>query len=103
MNCFGFTVDMPYGSATDTLEEIKKWRSSISIETIVNHMATLDVGYMCSLGLSKDLFTGEEFPAGIIIDGTFVYPIDILRFLKRGDIHGVPKEYEEYLIEHHGL
>lgn len=104
-NCmlFGFLPDCVYDYASDSLQDMLSWQTSLRIGDVVAHIESLDAGYMSGLGESKDVFTGEYFPAAIYDDGPFVFPVDILRYLERGDIHGVPKEYEEYLINEHGL
>ena len=54
------------------------------------------LGEWLSSEISRDLFTGEQFHAGIYEDGGFVFPVDFLRYYKTRDI-GIPYEYETYL------
>lgn len=100
---FGFLPGSVYDSHSDELKDIKAWSTVLDIGAIVKHIKELQPGYMCGVSRSNDAFTGELFPAAIYDDGPFVFPVDILRYLERGDIHGIPKEYEEYLISEHGL
>ena len=101
---FGFLAGNPCRETpTDTIEDMKQWHNGISTESIIRHIESLDAGYMCVLAECVDAFTGELFPAAQYDDGNFFFPIDVLRYLKRGDIQGVPKEYEEYLKENYHL
>ncbi len=102
---FGFISGNPERSMpTDTFAEMQTWRNDIPIEIIIKHIETLQEGLMCGeMATSIDAVTGEGYPAGQYKDGPFFFPIDVLRYLKRGDIHGVPKEYEEYLKETYHL
>ena len=44
-----------------------------------------------------DRFTGEMFNAGIYKDGPFTFSVDFFRYYKTQEI-GLPREYEEYLL-----
>ena len=98
---FGFTKETGiYNLITDTIDDMKKWKNGIPVDRIIKHIETLDPAYACSGGhIGVDAFTGEEFYAAMFDDGQFSFPIEVLRYLKRGDIHGVPKEYEQYIAE----
>lgn len=99
---FGFIPEAGcYSNPTDTFSDMLKWRTELPIDKLIRHIETLDEGLMCRLGRSRDVITGEYFPAGLFDDGDFVFANDVLRYLKRGDIKGIPKEYEEYLLAKH--
>ena len=102
---FGFLPDNPcVEKPTDTFEEMQAWKNDIPKRIIVKHIERLKDGLICgSLASVIDVVTGEKYPAGIYRDGPFTFAIDVLRYLKRGDIHGVPKEYEDYLKETYHL
>lgn len=101
---FGFLDGNPCRETpTDTLEDMKNWRNSVGIDAIIRHIESLEAGYMCGMTESIDAVTGVAYPAAQFDDGPFFFPIDVLRYLKRGDIHGVPKEYEEYIVNQHKL
>ena len=85
---------MPYKSRSDKYEDFEQFRNEINKERIIRHIESLDI-WSCSL-MSRDIFTGEEFYAGTIEDGPFVFPVDFLRYYKTRDI-GIPYEYEAYL------
>ena len=92
---FGFWEGMPYGAPSgDKYKDFERIKNKIDKECVIRHLETLDIGY--STRMSKDIFTGEEFYAGIIEDGPFVFPVDFLRYYKTRDI-GIPYEYEAYL------
>lgn len=91
---FGFWREMPYRTLTDSFEECKRYRNSISKEAVIRHIEVLPVGI--SSVCSYDIFTGEEFNCGIYNDGEFTFPVDFFRYYKKCDI-GIPPEYEAYL------
>ena len=91
---FGFWDGMPYGSATDKYEDFEQFKNSIDKEKVIRHMESLDDWLACVM--SVDMFTGEQFNAGIYKDGEFTFPVDFLRYYKSRDI-GIPYEYEDYL------
>lgn len=91
---FGFWVGMPYGKATDKYEDFEAFSNTISKEKVIEHIESLD-DWLAS-EMSKDIFTGEKFNAGIYEDGDFVFPVDFLRYYKSKKI-GIPLEYEAYL------
>ena len=95
--CFGFFDNELYGwDATDTIDEMGLYTNTIEKGKVIKHIETLPLALMCSLGKSKDVFTGEEFPAGFYDDGQFRFTTDFLRYYKQGKV-GLPYEYEEYL------
>ena len=96
---FGFIQAAPYKTKSDTIDEMQRWSNKTPVQDIIAHIETLDAAYMAGLGESQDAFTGEYFPAAIFTDGKFVFPVDVLRYLKQGNIHGVPKEYEKHIIK----
>lgn len=91
---FGIWEGMPYGIPTDKYEDFEQFQNEIDKKKVIRHIESLDV-WSCS-PMSKDIFTGEKFYGGIIIDGPFVFPVDFLRYYKTRDI-GIPYEYEAYL------
>ena len=91
---FGFWAGMPYGIVTDTYEDFKQFKNSLSKEAVIRHMESLED--WLSSEMSRDLFTGEQFHAGIYEDDGFIFPVDFLRYYKTRDI-GIPYEYEAYL------
>ena len=93
---FGFWEGMPYRTITDTYEEFRNFRNRISKEKVIAHIESLDD--WLSPSMSRDLFTGEQFHAGVYNDGPFTFPIDFLRYYKTRDI-GIPYEYEDYLMD----
>lgn len=93
---FGFFEGNPYGAVTDTVEVMAKLKNNLDKEKVIKYIETLDVGYLVRLGCNVDLFTGEYFKAGLYRDNNFIFPVDVLRYYRRGDI-GLPKEYEDYL------
>lgn len=92
--CFGFWDNMPYGFATDKYEDFVLFKNSIDKKIAVNHIESLDDSITSAMSI--DIFTGEEFNAGIYEDGEFTFPVDFLRYYKTKDI-GIPYEYEAYL------
>ena len=93
---FGFG-DGVYGSPTDAYEDFKQYKNTIDKESVIKHIESLDDWLMCgACGFATDLFTGEQFNAGIYCDGDFVFSVDFFRYYKTQDI-GIPYEYEEYL------
>lgn len=92
---FGFLDGMPYEDSTNTLDEMLSMKNDISKERILNHMRKQKVMYASCM--STDLFTGERFEAGVVIDGDFYYPIDMLRYIESGKF-GIPLEYEKYIV-----
>ena len=93
-NAFGFWENTPYGIVTDSLEECRKFKNSIPKKSVIQHIESMDFGI--SSTPMYDIFTGEEFRAGIYEDGPFTFPIDFLRYYKTQNI-GIPYEYEDYL------
>lgn len=91
---FGFWDNMPYRSVTDKYEDFEQFKNSVSKKKIINHIESLDDAIASAM--SVDIFTGEEFNAGIYEDGDFTFPVDFLRYYKAKDI-GIPYEYENYL------
>lgn len=91
---FGFWEGMPYKSITDKYEDFEQFQNAISKEKVVLHIESLDDAITSTL--STDMFTGEQFNAGLYEDGDFTFPVDFLRYYKTRDI-GIPYEYEEYL------
>lgn len=100
---FGAIQGGAYKYGNDTKNSISEWTTILSIPDIIEHIKSLEIAYKSGLGGSLDVFTGEHYPAAIYRDGHFVLPADILRYLERGDIRGIPKEYEDYLINQCGL
>ena len=95
---FGFWENMPYKHTTDSFEEFKEFKNTISKDFVVKHIERLEKWLASEL--SHDVFTGEEFNAGVYDDGEFTFPVDFLRYYKKHDI-GIPPEYETYLKETH--
>ena len=93
---FGFWEGMPYKTVTDKYSDFEKIRNRIEKSTIIPHIESLEDALATSM--STDLFTGEQFHAGIYEDGEFRFPVDFLRYYKTRDI-GIPYEYEEYLMK----
>ena len=91
---FGFWEGMPYGNPTDEYEDFLKFNNSIEKDDVIKHIESLDD--WLSSEMSIDLFTGEQFNAGVYEDGDFVFPVDFLRYYKSKNI-GIPYEYEKYL------
>lgn len=91
---FGFWKNMPYGEPTDKLEDFFKYQNTLDKNLIIRHIEGLD--QWLSSERSTDIFTGEEFNAGLLKDGNFRFPVDFLRYYKKLDI-GIPSEYEAYL------
>ena len=91
---FGFWEGMPYKTQSDKYEDFVGLKNEIDKETVIRHIESLPEWLACRM--SKDIFTGEIFNAGIYEDGEFVFPIDFLRYYKTQDI-GIPYEYEAYL------
>ena len=93
---FGFWEGMPYGDTTDKYEDYLQFQNRISKSKVIHHIESLD-DWLAS-AMSTDMFTGEQFNAGLYEDGDFVFPVDFLRYYKAKDI-GIPYEYESYLNE----
>lgn len=91
---FGFWEGMPYKSITDKYEDFEQFKNTISKESVIQHIESLDDAITSAL--STDRFTGEQFNAGLYEDGDFTFPVDFLRYYKARDI-GIPYEYEEFL------
>lgn len=96
---FGFFENASYTTKSDKLQDFEKMQNSLTASTIIKHIESLDPAY--SSEHSVDAYTGETFNTGVFHDGSFWFPVDVLRYLKAGKI-GVPKEYEEYLISEVG-
>ena len=93
---FGFWEGMPYKSVTDKYEDFEQFKNAISKDKVIEHIESLDDAIASAL--STDIFTGEQFNAGLYEDGDFTFPVDFLRYYKSKDI-GIPPEYEKYLNE----
>ena len=91
---FGFWPGTPYGLPSDKYEDFLLFKNEIDKEAVIEYIESLDAAI--SSTMSRDIFTGEEFNAGIYKDGSFVFPVDFLRYYKTKDI-GIPYEYEAYL------
>ena len=91
---------MPYGEPTDSYEEFTQYKNSIDKAKAIEHMESLPE--WVSSSRTYDMFTGEEFQSGIIMDRDFTFPLDFLRYYKKCDI-GIPYEYEEYLKKEIGI
>ena len=91
---FGFWEGMPYGEPTDKYEDFVGLKNTISKERVIEHIESLE-RWIASEPCT-DMFTGEQFNAGVYDDGEFTFPVDFLRYYKAKDI-GIPYEYEEYL------
>ena len=91
---FGFWEGMPYGITTDKYEDFELFKNSIKKEKVIQHIESLD-DWIAS-AMSRDMFSGEQFSAGVYEDGDFTFPVDFLRYYKTRDI-GIPYEYEDYL------
>lgn len=91
---FGFWDGSPYRTRSDKYEDFLLFKNEIDKEVVIRHIESLDPGIAGTM--SRDIFTGEEFNAGIYDDGVFVFPVDFLRYYKTRDI-GIPYEYEAYL------
>ena len=94
MMLFGYFKGMPYESSKEDFEEYRKLKNSLSRESIIKHIESLDPALACMESL--DIFTGEGLTAGQYIDGEFRFPYEFLHYYKNYDI-GIPPEYEAYL------
>lgn len=90
---FGFWNGV-YGNQTDKYEDFEQFQNSIDKKKVIEHIETLD-DWIAS-AMSTDMFTGEQFNAGVYKDGDFTFPVDFLRYYKKRNI-GIPYEYENYL------
>lgn len=96
---FGFWAGMPYGTITDKYEAFGHFKNGIEKDRVIHHIESLDDWITSEV--STDLFTGEQFNAGVYHDGNFTFPVDFLRYYKAKDI-GIPYEYESYLNKRFG-
>lgn len=94
---FGFWEGMPYGKPTDQYEDFIGLSNKIPKEKVVSHIESLEC--VPALAFSKDLFTGEQFYAGVYEDGEFHFPVDFFRYYKSHDELGIPYKYEDYLMD----
>lgn len=91
---FGFWEGMPYSNVTDEYEDFLSFKNDIDKDKVIKHIESL--GDWLASEMCTDMFTGEEFNAGVYDDGPFTFPVDFLRYYKTQDI-GIPYEYEAYL------
>lgn len=96
MILFGYFKGLPYKSSKEDFEDYRKFKNTLSRESIINHIESLDPALACVI--SRDIFTGEKLTAGQYIDGEFRFPLEFLHYYKNYDI-GIPPEYEAYLKE----
>jgi len=96
MKFFGYFKGMPYEDSNDDFEDYKRFKNTLSRETIIRHIESLEPALACLESL--DIFTGEDLIAGQYIDGEFRFPLEFLHYYKKYDI-GIPPEYEEYLLK----
>lgn len=96
MKFFGYFKGMPYEDSNDDFEDYRKFKNTLSRETIIRHIESLEPALACLESL--DIFTGEDLIAGQYIDGDFGFPLEFLHYYKNYDI-GIPPEYEEYLLK----
>lgn len=96
MKFFGYFRGMPYEDSNDDFEDYRKFKNTLSRETIIRHIESLEPALACLESL--DIFTGEDLIAGQYIDGDFGFPLEFLHYYKNYDI-GIPPEYEEYLLK----
>ncbi len=96
MKFFGYFKGMPYEDSNDDFEDYKRFKNTLSRETIIRYIESLDPALACVI--SRDIFTGEKLTAGQYIDGEFRFPLEFLHYYKNYDI-GIPPEYEEYLLK----
>lgn len=96
MKFFGYFRGMPYEDSNDDFEDYRKFKNTLSRETIIRHIESLEPALACLESL--DIFTGEDLIAGQYIDGDFGFPLEFLHYYKNYDI-GIPPEYEEYLMK----
>lgn len=95
---FGFLEGTPYDVVSDNISDLEFAKNPLTEETIIRHVESLDRWMMASNGAYvTDVYTGEKLQAGIYRDGNYVFPVEILTYLRRGKI-GVPKEYEDYVL-----
>ena len=97
MREFGFFKGLPHEDCEENLEDYKKFKNSIPKEKIIAYIESDNVekclGFM---PFSCDIFTGEEMPCGLFVDGDFMFTWEFLHYYKNYDI-GIPYDYEEYL------
>lgn len=91
---FGYFEGAPYDYVTDTLADFEHLQNDLPRQVIIDHIQDLTPAISSARG--KDAYSGDVYQAAQYDDGHFVFPIDVLRYLKQGKI-GVPKEYEEYI------
>lgn len=94
MKSFGYFKGLPYKDSDESFNDYTTFRNSIPKSVVIGHIESLEKGYT-SLP-TRDIFTGENLHAGIILDGEFAFPLEFLHYYKNYDI-GIPYEYEEYL------
>ena len=97
MRFFGYFKGLPYERASKMNEEFddyRKFKNTIPKEKVIAHIETLEAG-LTSLP-TKDIFTGEQLHAGLVIDGEFRFPLEFIHYYKNYDI-GIPYDYEAYL------
>ena len=94
-NLIGFFEGLPYGMCSEHIEDYKRDGLLLERSSVLSRFDTL-VGAFTSEP-TYDLFTGEEFLAGLYDDGNYKITTDFIRYYKQG-IVDIPEEYEEYLI-----
>lgn len=96
MNFIGLFEGLPYGGCTEHIEDYKRDDCSIKRELVLAHLESLEGAYTSEP--TYDLFTNEQFLAGLCDDSSFVITTDFIHYYRQGRVE-IPKEYEDYLIE----
>lgn len=95
-SAFGFFEGLPYGNCDEDITQYKRSSVNIEPEIVLRHIESLDPAFTSEP--TFDLFSGEEFQAGLYDDGLFVFPTDFVRYFRQGKVD-IPEEYENYLLK----
>ena len=94
-NFIGLFEGLPYGDCTERIDDYKRNDCKIDRVKVLARLESLDAALTSEP--TYDLFTGEQFMAGLCDDGSYIFTTDFIRYYKQG-IVDIPREYEEYLI-----
>ena len=78
------------------MDDYRRTDCLLSRAAVIGHFESLDAAYTSAP--TKDINTGEIFPAGLYDDGEFLFTTDFVRYYMQGKVD-IPREYEEYLIK----
>ena len=67
----GLFKGLPYGDYNESIEDYKRDNCLIDRKLIINRFKSLTGAYTSEP--TYDIFTGEQFPAGLCADGDFIF------------------------------